>query len=90
MSIESLATVKANLSTFVDQVEHEHERVTVTRNGRPAAVLISVDELEALEETLDILSTPGALEEIKQAQADIDAGNYVTGEELVARYNLKR
>jgi prevent-host-death family protein len=90
MSIESLATVKANLSTFVDQVEHEHERVTVTRNGRPAAVLISVDELEALEETLDILSTPGALEEIKQAQADIDAGNYVTGEELAARYNLKR
>lgn len=90
MSIESLATVKANLSTFVDQVEHEHERVTVTRNGRPAAVLISVDELESIEETLDILSTPGALEEIKQAQADIDAGNYVTGEELAARYNLKR
>jgi len=82
--------VKANLSTFVDQVEHEHERVTVTRNGRPAAVLISVDELESIEETLDILSTPGALEEIKQAQADIDAGNYVTGEELAARYNLKR
>ena len=53
-----LAEVKAKLSEMVDRVERTHDRITVTRNGRPAAVLISPDELESLEETLDLLPNP--------------------------------
>ena len=51
-----LATVKARFSELVDRVERQQDRVIVTRNGKPAAVLVSPDDLEALEETLAVLS----------------------------------
>src|SRR4030067_788928 len=57
-----LANGKAHLSEIVDQVESGHDRVILTRNGRPAAVILSPDDLEALEETLDLLSRPGGSE----------------------------
>lgn len=57
MSTESLRTVRDRLSEFVERVQRQHDWVTITRNGLPAAVLISPDDLEALEETLEILST---------------------------------
>ena len=81
-----LAEIKKHLSQIVDRVEHHHERVVLTRRGRPAAVLVSPDDLESLEETLDILSQPGALDEIREAQRSIDAGDYLTGDEIRARY----
>src|SRR5215203_7387658 len=81
-----LAEVKAKLSEMVDRVEHTQDRITVTRNGRPAAVLISPDELASLEETLDLLSGPAALAEIRAGQAAIVAGDLVTGDELRAQY----
>jgi antitoxin YefM len=84
-----LAEIKAHLSEIVDRVEGQHERVTLTRNGRPAAVLISPDDLEALEDTLEILADPGALKEIKQALRDIEGGKGISADELKARY-LKR
>lgn len=81
----SLADVKAHLSEIVDLVEGQHERVIVTRNGRPAAVIISPDDLENLEETLDLLSTPGALDEIRAAEKELSAG-FLTAAELRAKY----
>ena len=56
-----LAEIKAHLSEIVDRVEREHERVVLTRNGRPAAVIMSAADLEALEDTLDLLSDPPRL-----------------------------
>jgi antitoxin YefM len=47
--------VKAHLSEVADRVEREHDRILVTRNGRPSFVLLSPDDLAALEESLDIL-----------------------------------
>lgn len=81
-----LAEIKARLSEIVDRVERRHERVTLTRNGRPAAVLISPDDLEALEDTLEILSNPQALGEIDQARSEIARGEVVTADELRAKY----
>jgi len=81
-----LAEIKKRLSEIVDRVQEHHERVVLTRNGRPAAVILSPDDLESLEETLDILSEPGAPEEIRRSQAEIDRGEYINGEELQARY----
>lgn len=52
MKTTSLAEVRTQLSKFVDEVVKTHERITITRNGKPAAVLISAEDLEALEETL--------------------------------------
>ena len=84
-----LAQIKAHLSEIVDRVEHEHERVVLTRNGRPAAVLISPDDLEAIEETLSILSDPKAMRAIRKAEADLDSGDVVTADDLRAKYLKK-
>jgi antitoxin YefM len=81
-----LAEVKAKLSEMVDRVEHTHDRITLTRNGRPAAVLISPDELASLEDTLDLLSDPDAMAQLREARAAVAAGDYVTGDELRAKY----
>ena len=59
-----LASVKSKFSEMVDRVEHTHDRIIVTRNGRPAAVMISPDELESLEDTLELLSDPDAIREL--------------------------
>jgi prevent-host-death family protein len=77
-----LANAKAHLSAVLDEIRDTHERVVITRNGRPEVVLIALSDLEALEETLDLLSTPGAVEQIRQAEADIAAGAAVDADEL--------
>ncbi|HZN18932.1 MAG TPA: type II toxin-antitoxin system Phd/YefM family antitoxin [Micromonosporaceae bacterium] len=82
MTIIPLAEAKAHLSAVLDEVRDTHERVVITRNGRPEAVLMAVSDLEALEETLDLLSTPGALEQIRQAEVDIAAGRAIDADEL--------
>jgi prevent-host-death family protein len=84
-----LAEIKKRLSEVVDGVEARHDRVVLTRNGRPAAVLISPDDLESLEETLAILSDPEALRAIRAAEAEIDAGRALDAADLRAKY-LKR
>ena len=72
-----LAEVKAKFSEMVDRVEQQHDRITVTRNGRPAAVLMSADDLAALEDTLELLSDPTAMSEIEQARREVRDGNAV-------------
>ena len=81
-----LAEIKAHLSEIVDRIEHEHDRVVLTRNGRAAAVIMSPDDLEALEDTLALLSDPTALEEIDRARKDVARGKVVTAEELRVKY----
>jgi prevent-host-death family protein len=81
-----LAEIKKRLSEIVDGIEERHDRVVLTRHGRPAAVLVSPEELESLEETLDILSDPKALREIRKAEAAIDAGDTVDADALRAKY----
>lgn len=81
-----LAEVKAKFSEMVDRVEQRHERITVTRNGRPAAVLMSADDLEALEDTLELLSDPAAMADIEAARRDAAAGKTISAEELRSKY----
>ena len=81
-----LAEIKAHLSEIVDRIEHEHDRVVLTRNGRAAAVIMSPDDLEALEDTLELLSDPKTLKEIDRARQDVARGEVVTAEELRVKY----
>lgn len=85
MTTEPLRSVRDHLSEVVDRVEREHERVTITRNGHEAAVLISPDDLAQLEETLSVLSDPGALADIREADAAYARGDVVRGVEAVRR-----
>lgn len=73
----SLANVKAHLSAIVGSVHDTHERVVITRNGEPAAVLVSPDDLASLEETLDILSDKALMAQVAEARAEIDSGETV-------------
>lgn len=81
-----LAEIKAHLSEIVDRVEREHERIVLTRNGRPAAVILSPEDLEALEDTLELVSDPQALAEIDEARDDLARGRTVSAEELRSKY----
>ncbi|MGI9008695.1 MAG: type II toxin-antitoxin system Phd/YefM family antitoxin [Streptosporangiaceae bacterium] len=61
-----LAEVKNRLSEVVDQLEREHGRVVITKHGRAAAVVMSITDLESLEETLDLLDRADLLRDIRQ------------------------
>jgi len=69
----SLADVKNRLSEVVDRLQREHGRVVITKHGHPAAVVISLDDLESLEETLDVMDSAALLDDIREALADSDA-----------------
>lgn len=87
----SLADVKNRLSEVVDKLEREHGRVVVTKHGRPAAVMLNVDDLESLEETLAILSDPTWREAIREGDADVADGRTerLTKDEAFARISKK-
>jgi prevent-host-death family protein len=77
-----LSDVKARLSELIEEITRTHERLTVTRNGRPVAVVLSTDDLEAIEDTLAILSDPEAVAEIAEARAAIAAGDHSDAAEI--------
>jgi antitoxin YefM len=66
--------LEAHLSEVVDRVWREHERILVTRKGQPVAVLISPNELEGLEETVDLLADEEARASLRRAAAEDEAG----------------
>lgn len=83
MASESLRTVRDRFSEFIERVQKHHERVVVTRNGTPAAVLMSPDDLESLEETLAVLEDSEAVAELVEAHRAYLAGDVVRGVEAV-------
>jgi antitoxin YefM len=70
-----LADVKNRLSEVVDRLEREHGRVVITKHGHPAAVVMSIDDLESLEETLDIMDSADLLADIRASLSDAASGD---------------
>ncbi len=64
-----LSEVKTRLPELVTGVQEREEEVVVTKNGRPAAILINVDEYARLKETLDVLSDPDLMKQINRSKA---------------------
>ncbi len=69
-----LAEVKNRLSEVVERIERAHGRVIITKHGQPSAVIMNLEDLQSLEETLAILSNPRLMKEIRQAEAEIASG----------------
>ena len=82
MTTLPLEEVKTHLSELVDRVHDQHERVTVTVHGRPSAILLAIDDLERLEETLAILRDADAMRRLDDADAELARGETVSAEEL--------
>lgn len=85
-----LAHVKAHLSELIGRVGSQHDRVTVSVHGRPSAVLISLDDLEAMEETIAILSDNDTLRQLAQSDAELARGEGETEEELADAMRRRR
>ncbi len=91
-----ISEVKAKLPDLVTGVEEREEEVIVTRNGRPAAVLVNYSEYERLKETIAVLSDPDLMEQIRKSQTFFRKGKKgmsfedVFGEPLVSQKKPRR
>ncbi len=81
-----LTEARKDLSKLVDEVTSAHEHVTITRQGRPAAVVMSADEFESWQETLEILADPETMASLKRAERDIKAGRVTPYGEVRKRH----
>jgi prevent-host-death family protein len=82
MSTLPLAEARANLSKLVDEAVRTHERIEVTRQGRRAAVILSVDDYDSIIETLAILGDQELMREIRDAEGAVEQGEVFTLDEV--------
>lgn len=87
MQTMSVSAAKARLNELVEQAQSTHEHVTITRNGAPAAVMISAEEWDSIQETL-FWQSRGAVDDATRARAEYDAGKTVDAEEIRRRHGL--
>jgi antitoxin YefM len=88
MKTMPLSEAKDRLSGLVEEAETTHEMVTITKHGRPVAVLMAAEDLESLHETLFWLSQPGVRDDLVAAKADEATGSVMTSAELRAELGL--
>ena len=77
-----LSDAKNRLSRIVEDVKERDERVMITRNGRPAAVVISPEEFESWQATIDILSDPDLMAQLQRSKKAMRRAKTYTIEEL--------
>ncbi len=77
-----LSEAKAQLSKLVEAVAGRDEQITITRNGRPAAVLISPDEFESWQATIEIMRDPQFMDSIKRGLENLEAGRVLSEDEF--------
>lgn len=90
MTMVPLTEAKARLSEIADEVYRTHDRVQVTRNGREFVVIMSAEDLESLEATIELLGDPAAMAEIAEAEAAIERGDVTTLEQMRALMEQRR
>jgi prevent-host-death family protein len=83
-----LGEAKDRLSALIDDAESTHDIITITKHGRPAAVLMAADDLESLQETVFWLSRPRILDDVTQAEREYAEGSTVSGDTLREEFGL--
>ncbi len=82
MTTLPLATVRDRLSALIENVTRTHDTLTITRNGTPAAVVISIDDYESIMETLALINDPIDQQRLGEAQQGVATGDVSTGEDI--------
>lgn len=90
MSTLPLSEAKARLSQIADEVHRTHERVTITKNGRSYLVLMSAEDLESIEATLELLADAEAVRRVEQARKDLDAGHGTSAKQMAELMAARR
>ncbi|WP_045879515.1 type II toxin-antitoxin system Phd/YefM family antitoxin [Pseudofrankia sp. DC12] len=84
MTVLPFTEARNRLSDLIDEVAKTHDRVEITRHGRAVAVLISPDDLAAIEETLDVLASRETMRQLEESRAAVEAGDVLDADELAA------
>lgn len=79
---------RTHLTELLDDVESVHEHVVITRNGRPAAIVMSQAEYDSLIETLEILGDQKLIADLAKSDEDVAAGRVVPWEEVKRELGL--
>ena len=90
MTTMPLSEAKARLSEVADDVDRTHDRVHITRNGREYVVLISAEDLESLEATIELLGDPAAMTRIRDADNALARGETTNAEEMTRLMTERR
>jgi antitoxin YefM len=78
MDAISYSEARAKLATVMDMVCENHDPILITRQGRPTAVLISLEDYESLDATAYLRRTPASIENLNESIAQFEAGNVIT------------
>ncbi len=73
---------RSTLSDLLDYVQAEQDHVVITRNGKQVALLMSMDEWESWEETIEVLSDTELMETLRRSEEDVQAGRLVEWDEV--------
>ena len=84
MKTVAFTEARKDLSNIVDEVSSRHEHVVITKKGRPEAVVMSAEEFESWQETLEIMADKQAVAAIRRAERDIKAGRVTSWDEIKA------
>lgn len=84
----SATEVRNNFFDILDEVEQTNVPYTITRAGKPKAVIMNAEEYESWMETLDIMSNPETVKNIEESKRELARGEYVTLDELMKERNL--
>lgn len=77
MNTIAISDFRAMLPKFISEVDSKLKRFVITVSGKPKAVVLSLEELESLEETAEILATPGAYKKIQKGLKEARKGKGV-------------
>ena len=77
-----VADARSRLSKLIDEATTTHQRFEITRNGHRAAVLLSADDYDTLQDTITVLSDPALLSAHQEGKAAIEAGDYLDADQL--------
>lgn len=89
MTVLTITEAKAHFLEIIRNSNKRLERFLITKQGKPAAVLMNADEFEGWLETLEIMSDKKALKEIRQAKREIEQGKSKSFKEVVGRLQTR-